>query len=257
MEAELPSFPDVDFSDETLSFADAQPSDETVRTDAAAAAASSAFMCQGPGCPATRAGLDTCTPQCTWQCSSPKCDEVCSPKCQAPKCETRCPSTPDLSSCAFDCDTPACSVSCPQNGCSSLDCPSCQASCGEAHCKLNCQGEQACSTVCEQPECEWECKAPEDCPAPECQMVCQQPTDCMGSTHKELPPLLPGECAIQTVKASTALTQMGGNHTGLLSVEARSMPHRHDLHANHVGVPQPKRHTLQFPVMNLARARPL
>jgi hypothetical protein len=162
--------------------------------------------CSGVACASTSTG--SCTPQCTWKCDSPQCDEVCEPICQPPVCETRCPSTPDLSQCCFECDTPTCSVQCPERACPSFGCPVCAATCSEPHCMLKCSGEQDCKTVCEQPQCEWKCKAPTDCPAPQCSMVCEQPGDCLGSTHQSLPPLQYGETSVTSFAVPASLLQV-------------------------------------------------
>jgi len=140
---------------------------------------------------------DKCTPQCTWQCTSPKCEEVCEPVCRAPRCETRCEGY-DIASCSMDCNHPHCSVMCPKRHCPTRNCPQCKSVCSEPVCKLRCPQTQPCKNVCEQPSCEWNCKAPSACPAPQCHMVCESPTSCMGhSTYRELPPLRPGETSVQ------------------------------------------------------------
>lgn len=182
--------------------------------------------------------ISSCTPQCTWACDSPKCDEVCTPKCKPPVCETRCPNTPDLSQCCIECDQPQCSVQCPASACPNMGCPQCTTSCSEPHCKLTCSGEQSCQTVCEHPDCEWECSAPTDCPAPKCQMMCEQPPDCMGSTYQQLPPLQSGEMSVQSFEAGgklTSLLQVGMEKSGAshISVKANFRPHAaYGLHAD-------------------------
>mmetsp|Transcript_35510 Transcript_35510/g.80098 ORF Transcript_35510/g.80098 Transcript_35510/m.80098 type:complete len:585 (-) Transcript_35510:68-1822(-) len=138
---------------------------------------------------------DECTPQCTWKCETPKCDEVCEPICKAPRCETRCQGA-DFSSCAMDCEEPHCAVVCPHKTCPTGGCPMCATTCSEPTCKLKCPGEQNCYSVCEQPDCEWKCTPPQDCPAPSCHMVCEQPHNCAGGTYRELPPVQPWETTV-------------------------------------------------------------
>lgn len=148
-----------------------------------------------------------CTPTCTWSCESPTCDEVCEPVCQAPRCETRC-AGPSMKGCSMECAKPHCSVVCPK-GCPSEGCPSCSTKCGEPQCKLQCPKTQQCETVCEQPQCDWNCKAPLDCPKPKCSMVCESPEKCKSSSFSaELPPLKPGQLAVQSFTAPSAAAHM-------------------------------------------------
>jgi len=138
---------------------------------------------------------DECTPQCTWKCETPRCDEVCSPICKAPRCETRC-QVADFSSCGIDCEEPHCAVVCPHKTCPTGGCPMCATTCSEPTCKLKCPGKQSCYSVCEQPDCEWKCTPPTDCPAPSCHMVCEQPRNCAGGTYRQLPPAQPWETTV-------------------------------------------------------------
>jgi hypothetical protein len=141
-----------------------------------------------------------CAPQCTWKCDSPKCDEVCTPVCRAPRCETRCVGA-DLSTCTMDCGKAHCAVVCPQRPCpKGGSCPKCTTVCGEPVCKLRCTGKQPCHNVCEEPDCEWKCHAPAQCPTPRCHMVCEKMA-CATSTYQQLPPLRPGETAVETFSA--------------------------------------------------------
>lgn len=148
----------------------------------------------------------SCTPKCTWRCESPRCDEVCEPECEAPRCETRCAGI-DTSGCAMECQEPHCAVTCPNTTCPSAGCPSCTTACSEPMCKLKCSNDQPCRNVCENPNCRWKCRAPEECPAPKCEMACEAPRDCMGGTFQELPPLQPGETAVQSFAAPASALQ--------------------------------------------------
>merc|ERR1719272_20579 len=107
----------------------------------------------------------------------------------------------------MECDKPECAVMCPKSQCPSHDCPFCKATCGDPVCKLKCPNKQPCHNVCEQPTCEWKCKAPTECPAPKCQMVCEHPKNCMGNTYQDMPPLQPGEIAVQSFTTPDALLQ--------------------------------------------------
>eukprot|EP00929_Paragymnodinium_shiwhaense_P111999 TRINITY_DN8024_c0_g1_i1.p1 TRINITY_DN8024_c0_g1~~TRINITY_DN8024_c0_g1_i1.p1 ORF type:complete len:874 (+),score=237.56 TRINITY_DN8024_c0_g1_i1:68-2689(+) len=147
-----------------------------------------------------------CTPQCTWKCSTPKCDEVCEPICEAPRCETRCDGA-DISQCHMECAEPHCSVFCPERTCPEGGCPSCSTQCAEPTCRLQCPGSQPCRNVCEQPQCDWKCRAPTDCPEPQCSMVCEHPHGCPGSTHTSMPPLHAGETAVAHFVAPSDVTR--------------------------------------------------
>eukprot|EP00928_Gymnodinium_smaydae_P028903 TRINITY_DN21917_c0_g2_i1.p1 TRINITY_DN21917_c0_g2~~TRINITY_DN21917_c0_g2_i1.p1 ORF type:complete len:965 (+),score=261.52 TRINITY_DN21917_c0_g2_i1:172-3066(+) len=180
---------------------------------AAASGSAPSALCRGPGCPMVQdwasfgssgAPVAKCTPQCTWRCETPVCDEVCEPECEAPQCEVRC-SQPDLSQCHMACDKPQCSVMCPERLCATGGCPSCATQCQEPQCFLQCPAKQQCRDVCEQPKCRWNCKAPRDCPKPQCKMVCEQQSGCPGSTFAAMPPLQPGETAVKAFTAPSVL----------------------------------------------------
>lgn len=142
-----------------------------------------------------------CTPKCTWSCETPTCDEVCEPVCKTPRCETRC-AGPSTSGCSMHCSEPHCALMCPKSNCPSDGCPSCSTKCSEPQCKLQCPKTQQCETVCAQPQCDWSCKAPSDCPKPKCSMICESPKKCQSSSFSaELPPLKPGQIAVQSFKA--------------------------------------------------------
>lgn len=163
-------------------------------------AANTQQFTQQPVSPAPAPQAGDCTPKCTWQCESPQCDEVCEPVCQPPRCETRCAEI-DTSSCAIECEKPSCAVMCPQRLCAKTSCGNCTATCSEAMCNLKCHKQQPCRNVCEQPDCVWNCRAPDRCQAPSCRMVCDAAKECAGQTYKELPPLEPGEKAVQSFAA--------------------------------------------------------
>lgn len=145
---------------------------------------------------------DSCTPTCTWSCESQKCDQVCSPVCKAPMCETRCAGM-SFDGCVMDCAKPQCVVMCPPKSlCATGNCPSCTTQCSEPQCKMKCPPSNLCRSICEEPQCEWSCKAPTSCPKPECQMLCESPKKCgRYNFTKQLPPLSPGESAVQTFAA--------------------------------------------------------
>lgn len=170
-----------------------------------------------------------CTPQCTWQCESRKCNQICEPWCQAPRCETRC-SLPDFSSCHPQCDTPHCTVACP-SGCAASDCNQCKTMCTEPMCFMRCPGMQPCRNVCELPKCDWHCKEPKHCPAPLCKMVCEPPKNCPHTTwHEQLPPKLKNEISVQAFRApALPLRDTIGSHimksaTGRGNVQFPEMP---------------------------------
>mmetsp|Transcript_2501 Transcript_2501/g.5488 ORF Transcript_2501/g.5488 Transcript_2501/m.5488 type:complete len:835 (+) Transcript_2501:98-2602(+) len=155
----------------------------------------------GPECASAAPNHQACTPQCSWQCDDPHCDEVCQPVCQAPQCETRCASA-DLSQCFMECDQPHCAVTCPQSQCPSGGCDTCQTTCSEPMCKLRCNNAQPCRNVCEQPVCDWKCHAPSQCPKPTCRLMCEAPGQCVGSTFASVPPLSPGEASVRSFSAA-------------------------------------------------------
>mmetsp|Transcript_9664 Transcript_9664/g.21552 ORF Transcript_9664/g.21552 Transcript_9664/m.21552 type:complete len:830 (-) Transcript_9664:123-2612(-) len=160
--------------------------------------------------PSPYAPQSTCTPQCTWKCDTPKCDEVCEPRCEQPRCETRCSSW-NLDQCVMECDRPTCTVFCPRRACALQNCPTCTSECSEPTCKLQCPQSQPCRNVCAVPKCDWNCRAPTDCPQPNCAMVCEQPTGCMGSVHEDLPPLSYGETSVQSFAAPISLRQVSAS----------------------------------------------
>lgn len=168
-----------------------------------------------------------CTPKCTWKCESPFCDEVCQPVCQPPRCETRCAEI-DTSSCAVECDQPSCAVMCPQRFCAKTSCGNCTATCGEPMCNLKCHKQQPCRNVCEQPDCVWNCKAPEKCQAPQCRMVCDSAKQCAGQTYKELPPLEPGEKAVQSFVAPLNIATAKAEVMEVPVTEVENLPSRDD-----------------------------
>lgn len=143
---------------------------------------------------------NSCTPQCSWQCESVKCDQVCRAVCKAPHCETRCKAF-NTSGCHMDCAEPNCAVICPKRDCPGGSCPQCYTACSKAVCKMRCDdSNQPCRNVCLKPECKWECHAREDCPRPSCSMICESPKDCPELVDSEhLPPLEHGERATTTV----------------------------------------------------------
>jgi len=140
-----------------------------------------------------------CTPKCTWECGTAKCDQVCAPKCDKAICTTRCKGF-NTQSCSMKCGKPSCKVVCPKHFCPGQQCAACKTECGPPQCQMQCekQDEQPCRNVCAQPRCKWECKAPTECPKPKCAMKCQKPRGCMDNTHmvQQLPPLLPGETEV-------------------------------------------------------------
>lgn len=160
--------------------------------------------CAASPCASPMPSTTHCTPQCMWKCSeSPKCDQQCSPVCDAPVCQTRCAAT-DLSNCAMNCTTPQCTVICPERSCPTGDCPQCTTQCSEPVCKLQCPQTQPCRSVCEQPRCTWSCRAPTSCAKPTCSMVCETPRTCSGSTYVAMPPLSPGEVAVDSFSAGAS-----------------------------------------------------
>eukprot|EP00746_Dinoflagellata_sp_MGD_P164215 gnl/MRDRNA2_/MRDRNA2_92727_c0_seq1.p1 gnl/MRDRNA2_/MRDRNA2_92727_c0~~gnl/MRDRNA2_/MRDRNA2_92727_c0_seq1.p1 ORF type:complete len:494 (+),score=81.08 gnl/MRDRNA2_/MRDRNA2_92727_c0_seq1:106-1587(+) len=138
-----------------------------------------------------------CTPVCKWSCDSPECEQVCEPICKAPTCETRC-SGLDTSGCSLECDSPSCVVICPERGCPMKDgCAHCSTKCATPHCKLNCPNFQPCRNVCEEPQCHFQCRAPEHCPKPNCQLKCEYPKGCPAGHRAPLPPPATGEVTIR------------------------------------------------------------
>jgi len=166
-----------------------------------------------------------CTPQCSWKCDSPVCDEVCEPECENPHCETRCDGA-DVSECHMECAEPHCSVFCPERSCPEGGCPSCTTQCSEPSCQLKCPGTQSCRNVCEQPKCNWKCRAPMDCPEPHCSMVCEQASDCLSSTHLAMPPLHAGETAVAHFVAPAANVTTGMKKMTMLQAQTSAVPRR-------------------------------
>jgi len=145
-------------------------------------------------------GSGSCTPKCTWQCATPKCDQVCAPKCNQPICTTRCKGI-NTNSCKMQCGKPDCKVVCPKQFCAGKHCAKCKTECGKPKCELKCgKDEQPCRNLCAQPHCKWECNGPkeQDCPKPQCSMKCEKPRKCMDNTYmvEKLPPLMPGETEV-------------------------------------------------------------
>merc|ERR1712070_764629 len=67
---------------------------------------------------------------------------------------------------------------------------------------MKCPPSNLCKSICEEPQCEWSCQAPTSCPKPECHMLCESPKKCgRYNFTKQLPPLSPGESAVQTFAA--------------------------------------------------------
>lgn len=192
----------------------------------------------------------SCTPQCTWSCDTPKCDELCEPICQAPKCETRCPGM-STKGCSMECTKPHCAVVCSKSICAKGGCPSCTTKCGQPQCKLQCPKSQSCKNVCEQPQCEWKCKAPLDCPKPKCKMVCETPKKCLTSSFaQKLPSLSAGQIAVQSF---TAPVPAASNHkartaprSSLVDVQVR---HRPRMHSPLWKAPQPQQRLVSMPVL--------
>lgn len=144
-------------------------------------------------------------------------DEVCEPECESPVCQTRC-SGYDLSACHMECDKPHCSVLCPQHLCPMQHCPACSTQCSEPMCQLICPYRQPCRNLCENPRCNWKCRAPLDCPKPKCQMVCEMPRNCAGSTYQKLPPLMPGETAVQSFAAPIGFKERTANEKEMIAL---------------------------------------
>jgi len=192
-----------------------------------------------------------CTPQCTWQCDTPQCDQVCEPQCQPPRCETRCIGL-DTSGCVMECDEPHCAVACNGNQCPSGGCASCQATCSEPMCKLRCPNTQPCRNICEEPSCEWHCRAPDECPAPQCHMVCEAPPQCLGSTYQQLPPLAPGETSVQSFVAPPGLSETTGA-TMQPSPTSVQVPMMSNMEQGGAAASEFQRHTLvTMPVISAA-----
>jgi len=189
-----------------------------------------------------------CTPQCTWKCDSPKCSEVCTPRCQSPVCQTRCQGY-DLTGCKLECNKPQCAVICPGQACATANCPTCTTRCSEPVCALKCPARQPCKNICENPRCEWNCTAPMHCPKPTCHMECQTPRNCMGSTYKQLPPLMPGESAVQSF---TAPVDGQSLPSSLLqkAVKPRFL-HKHSLHGTFMLNGHKGTHVMSVPVQSL------
>eukprot|EP00747_Dinoflagellata_sp_TGD_P205796 gnl/TRDRNA2_/TRDRNA2_79532_c0_seq3.p1 gnl/TRDRNA2_/TRDRNA2_79532_c0~~gnl/TRDRNA2_/TRDRNA2_79532_c0_seq3.p1 ORF type:complete len:273 (+),score=30.46 gnl/TRDRNA2_/TRDRNA2_79532_c0_seq3:135-953(+) len=172
---------------------------------------------------------DSCTPQCTWKCDSPTCDQVCKPDCQQPRCQTRC-SKADTSGCTMKCNEPRCMVVCPDRPCAGEECPKCTTKCTQPECRLECLSPQPCHTVCAQPQCNWDCRKPDHCPTPKCSLVCEEPRACSntkftGST--EMPALGSGEQIVSSFAASEpTLTPPPGAKASDFS---SSMPERTEM----------------------------
>lgn len=138
-------------------------------------------------------GSMTCSPTCLWKCEESECEQECEPKCQPPLCRTRCEGG-DVDGCHMQCGKPECSVVC------NSETHVCGSACSQAMCKLNCTTYQPCVNECEEPECEWHCRAPDVCPKPKCQLLCQNPKICASDEvlTKSLPALGPGELAVHS-----------------------------------------------------------
>mmetsp|Transcript_52568 Transcript_52568/g.119761 ORF Transcript_52568/g.119761 Transcript_52568/m.119761 type:complete len:529 (-) Transcript_52568:95-1681(-) len=127
----------------------------------------------------------SCVPHCTWNCSTPVCEQDCEPKCHRPNCQTRCPKLGEdqLAGCHVQCNAPQCRMFCPKDICEgrkTLDCqtPKCATRCEKPQCRFLCNDGLKCKTVCPDPVCDWKCKKPQACPKPECKMVCEKPPEC-------------------------------------------------------------------------------
>lgn len=195
-----------------------------------------------------------CTPKCMWSCESVKCDEVCTPECQPPRCETRCASA-DLSGCAMECEEPHCAVVCPERQCPSQSCSSCTSTCTDPVCKLRCPKKQPCHNVCEHPSCEWKCSAPSECPAPRCHMVCESPKNCMGSTYRSLPPLVPGEIAVQSFAAPTNDAALNQNSINVSAVTRSTSQLRSQVSSSVSEHPLLERRTMGLPLIRPTLAK--
>jgi hypothetical protein len=156
-----------------------------------------------------------CTPICKWHCSSPICDQECQPRCKPPKCETRC-GTVELAGCEVHCQQPECCTVCPKHRCAESSCPDCVTKCSQPLCKLRCPQRQNCTSICESPECEWNCAKPVGCPKPDCKLECAEPPkECKKSFRQKLPSLKKGEIKVSSFVPpidSPSLLQISPGH---------------------------------------------
>jgi len=141
----------------------------------------------------------SCLPHCTWNCSTPVCEQDCEPDCETPKCQTRCPKLGEeqLAGCHVQCDEPKCRMFCPKDICEgrkTLDCqtPKCATRCEKSACRFLCNDNLKCKNVCADPVCTWKCKKPKECPKPDCKMICEKPPKC-DEDKPTLAPLGDGE----------------------------------------------------------------
>lgn len=143
-----------------------------------------------------------CSPVCTWSCESPTCEEDCKPMCQPPKCETRCNGL-STEGCSVNCAKPTCRIECKKFPCAGNSCPDCATQCSEPQCQMTCPKKmQNCENICEQPVCDWKCKAPKNCPKPKCKMICEEPKKCQsGSFVESMPSLVAGQMAAEIIPA--------------------------------------------------------
>merc|ERR1719498_1804285 len=109
---------------------------------------------------------------------------------------------------------------------------------------------QPCKNVCEQPQCEWRCKAPSNCPRPTCKMICETPKKCHTTSFMEkLPPLSAGQLSVASFVAPT-MSVTADRNEGDASPAADSS--RVDVNVRSFAAPdhiEPQQRVVSMPVL--------
>jgi hypothetical protein len=108
-----------------------------------------------------------CHPECVTVCDSPVKAAVCEHLCKTPVCTTQCDGSEP-----FECDAPRCEVRCPLGMCESDSCPQCEVICEKPSCF---PWGRNCSILCEETQCNWHCRKPDDKPNVTCEWQCEEP----------------------------------------------------------------------------------
>lgn len=111
-------------------------------------------------------------PTCQWECDEPTCFASCKASCKTPACNWNCPGGIPSASCGRP---PSCFVSCPDPVANDTlqSCPACETKCEHVTCTL--AGGIVCPIACQETECSWSCKKPDDCQSPTCELQCNAP----------------------------------------------------------------------------------
>jgi hypothetical protein len=127
--------------------------------------------------------IDSCHPECLYECNVPVCPAVCVPITIPPSCEACINHTNPLKCYNVDND---CYIHCPPNQCEQDSCPVCEVICSPDICN----NIPNCFVECEETQSSWYCRKPTsiECPPPVCILQCEQPACAFSISSKiEIP----------------------------------------------------------------------